>query len=951
MSVIIRLQGLPLSAASADIRAFFSGLRIPDGAVNIVGGDDGDAFIGFATDEDARQAMRKNHGQIHNAEVRLHLSSRSEMNEVIDRARSAPSMPMNPPALQPPAYVPPTSRYEREEQPRFQPREEPSRFGRDIPSYARNGPQFGREEPQRYGRSEPPAMSGNGRAPFAQHGGYQQATRPGYEAHFDTRKEEGEKMRPPTDRLPYEMHLNEREKSDQRKSDDMGGRNAPWMMGRDRERMGDNEHQRGYGGYPQPQVIRQEDDDRRQPMSLRDVDTGMVGNIRQDGDERKDTRKKEESWRSENNRSFERMPPLHGSNGSAPQEEEAVSFFGRGPPLPKRTLLPPPSMPAPQMPSIAQSHLPTQPSPPDHKPKEEVFVELTRLPPDLLRPSVLEEFLAPATPLTLSSVKVVYSPEGIHLHSLVRFTSAMDAFNALKKDGEQGVKIRPSTKEAFDVARDGPIPAFVPPTHPPVVPAMAPFPPVMPMGGGGIMHPGMGRMGQLPMPLMNPNEMMMIGNDRRGSGEMDEGRGERRRRQDSPPRGRREERRRRSNSPRAKKPKVDRVCVHISNLPFRVKEPEIRRMLGPGLNPFAIKKVFTEDNTPSDVWIMEFSSEPEAMETTRRRMELGGRQVRLRMLDEPEADRLLRQKFKSPPRRTEKEERRDSFDEKVRMQQEAIEMEKTRQNGPGRMPSGETGALAGAFSAPVFTTNRGFMRGGRGGPGRGMMRGGSNGPMKGGRGGLLGGPPSTPGNVERNCLLVSNMPPLPAPQVLLEHLRISPPQLVRVDQIAPDAAIIELRGEKDAVVVAEHASGPSFPNLHGRRLIVAAMGRRQIEEEFNLRGAGEVMERGRHSPQRRGHSPPPHRPRIDPEVIRSIGEPGCVISCDGFPRDLAIDEVAAFFDGFPMVEASVRMRMENGEGTGECMLAMGDRSSARRAVNALHGKRLRGNTIKLSLLE
>ena len=69
MSVIIRLQGLPLSAASADIRAFFGGLRIPEGAVHIVGGPDGDAFIGFATDEDARQAMRKNGDAIHQAQV------------------------------------------------------------------------------------------------------------------------------------------------------------------------------------------------------------------------------------------------------------------------------------------------------------------------------------------------------------------------------------------------------------------------------------------------------------------------------------------------------------------------------------------------------------------------------------------------------------------------------------------------------------------------------------------------------------------------------------------------------------------------------------------------------------------------------------------------------------------------------------------------------------------
>ena len=69
MSVIIRLQLLPLSASAADIRSFFAGLKIPEGCVHIVGGPEGDAFIAFATDEDARQAMRRDRGKIHGEEV------------------------------------------------------------------------------------------------------------------------------------------------------------------------------------------------------------------------------------------------------------------------------------------------------------------------------------------------------------------------------------------------------------------------------------------------------------------------------------------------------------------------------------------------------------------------------------------------------------------------------------------------------------------------------------------------------------------------------------------------------------------------------------------------------------------------------------------------------------------------------------------------------------------
>uniref|UniRef100_A0A914V7P0 RRM domain-containing protein n=1 Tax=Plectus sambesii TaxID=2011161 RepID=A0A914V7P0_9BILA len=88
MSVIIRLQRLPLSANASAIRQFFFGLKIPEGSVHIVGGDDGDAFIGFATDEDARQAMRLDGQPLHNSRVKLLLSSRVEMEAVIAKARA-----------------------------------------------------------------------------------------------------------------------------------------------------------------------------------------------------------------------------------------------------------------------------------------------------------------------------------------------------------------------------------------------------------------------------------------------------------------------------------------------------------------------------------------------------------------------------------------------------------------------------------------------------------------------------------------------------------------------------------------------------------------------------------------------------------------------------------------------------------------------------------------------
>ncbi|XP_045463044.1 uncharacterized protein LOC123672798 [Harmonia axyridis] len=88
MSVIIRLQNLPWSANALDIRQFFNGLSIPEGGVHIVGGELGDAFIAFSTDEDARQAFQRNNGNIKSVQITLSLSSRTEMQRVIEAARS-----------------------------------------------------------------------------------------------------------------------------------------------------------------------------------------------------------------------------------------------------------------------------------------------------------------------------------------------------------------------------------------------------------------------------------------------------------------------------------------------------------------------------------------------------------------------------------------------------------------------------------------------------------------------------------------------------------------------------------------------------------------------------------------------------------------------------------------------------------------------------------------------
>ncbi|KAJ7338997.1 hypothetical protein JRQ81_012899 [Phrynocephalus forsythii] len=84
MAVVIRLKGLPIVAGSVDIRRFFSRLNIPDGGVHIIGGEKGEAFIIFATDEDARQAMSYSGGFIKGSSIELFLSSKTEMQNIIE---------------------------------------------------------------------------------------------------------------------------------------------------------------------------------------------------------------------------------------------------------------------------------------------------------------------------------------------------------------------------------------------------------------------------------------------------------------------------------------------------------------------------------------------------------------------------------------------------------------------------------------------------------------------------------------------------------------------------------------------------------------------------------------------------------------------------------------------------------------------------------------------------
>lgn len=83
MIPIVKIRGLPLSAKSHDIRALFGGLLIPDGAVHVIGGAEGLAFIAFGTFEDAKQAVNFTNAEIHGHPIVAEWSTETEMCKII----------------------------------------------------------------------------------------------------------------------------------------------------------------------------------------------------------------------------------------------------------------------------------------------------------------------------------------------------------------------------------------------------------------------------------------------------------------------------------------------------------------------------------------------------------------------------------------------------------------------------------------------------------------------------------------------------------------------------------------------------------------------------------------------------------------------------------------------------------------------------------------------------
>lgn len=85
ISFIIKCSRVPDSAKSNDLREFFSGITIPFGGLVILGGAEGDAFVGFTNDESARMAMERDGNTLHGSKVSLRLSSRNEMEQLLTK--------------------------------------------------------------------------------------------------------------------------------------------------------------------------------------------------------------------------------------------------------------------------------------------------------------------------------------------------------------------------------------------------------------------------------------------------------------------------------------------------------------------------------------------------------------------------------------------------------------------------------------------------------------------------------------------------------------------------------------------------------------------------------------------------------------------------------------------------------------------------------------------------
>lgn len=937
-----------MTAGASDVRTFFTGLKIPDGAVHIIGGDEGEVFVGFSSDDDARLAMTKDRLMIHGAEVRLFLSSKSEQNSVIAARKNntytspvykeyVPPVPSQPTPAQEQnwnsqtagnpyaakagyeaSYPPQNSNATRtsfNNQNSYSNRQEISQnhqensvklkdpFGGDYGGY-----KFQQQPPpqiNRYGSGPPPSkpadLSNTRSLPPVNN-----PPPPHPIPQFPPEKQFGNKLGNNNDVSSRENHIqgsgNERVQGGDSwrdtsfnqppRNDFKGNYNNAYSSNKYKNNYKAPEFNNDFNGgnkfnqFP-PRNAQSTDlsENRAAPPQ-----TGRKTLMPTPQAPFQNAPAPFTNGPSDDvNRPFQTGPPGNlGRNGPPP--------FQAGVPPPViqnnmgRPIAPPAAMvrPPPQnFPGGAGGALPvfqapvmTPIVPPVNKPMgaaavEKFYIELTRLPTDLLRPAALEAFIHPTAPLTLSSVKTVFGPGGIHMHTIIRLDSIADYATMMRRNGEQGIKIQQSDKKSFDTAIDG-IP----------IPSVSMVPSKEQRSHEDDDKKSRRSRWENTSPIRSPRRSPLRRDNRDRS------------RSRSPPR-----RRRRSRSPRRREEHTDptRWCVQVTNVPFRMKDEELLEWFSEKVRPAKLTRTFYSDGNASDRWVAEFSSESLMKRSFGIRTLCTGRTLRLRYIDNAKADEILKIEDVYG-------EGKRQMNEEARLQHEVAEKANppsffnapaaTRGSGPmpplngtAPLPSGQQNGMN---VPPPNGFNGAPMRGGfvpRGGNNFSQSRGGMMG--RGGHGGG-GGPQNFYQNGPNNF---NNGPP-----------------------------------EQQGQFRGNQGNDGGF--------------RGGFRGGYRGRGGG----RGGFQGGSRGDDSQPSQSELM-ELIKSIGPRGTVLSCNGFPKDVTLEDVVEFFNDYEPDRNSIRIRRgDDGVMTGECMLACQNQENARRASMDLDGQKLRNSVISVRII-
>uniref|UniRef100_A0A0K0G2R6 RRM domain-containing protein n=1 Tax=Strongyloides venezuelensis TaxID=75913 RepID=A0A0K0G2R6_STRVS len=217
------------------------------------------------------------------------------------------------------------------------------------------------------------------------------------------------------------------------------------------------------------------------------------------------------------------------------------------------------------------------------------YVEMTRLPNEIIKREELISFLNTSDSLKMSDIKIVFdSMTGIHLNTLIRCTTSADFEKILSKDGENGIRVKESTDEAFDKAEDDTLQQYLPPPSKEIV-----------IGAKKVLQ-----------------ELPPVNSSINNGGQ--------------------------SQHPNSDEGDVNRVFVEITNVPFRVTVKELQGLCK-RVRIFyrELYRCYNADDRPSDRWLMEFVDEKDADKLTTLREVIGGREVIIRKISNVEAEEYL----------------------------------------------------------------------------------------------------------------------------------------------------------------------------------------------------------------------------------------------------------------------------------------------------------------------